>query len=399
MTNSSNNIEERTTIDLDYLTPNKFFIYPLYSDGGEKILDARVSLTNEKINEIRGKYGKYVYYINSVASPVVSREKIDRAINLSAEIMREILHSDKLDSETYHKSEMAMESIISDLTKADVMALNFLKKLKNYEEYLFHHSVNVGVLSALLAKKMDRFSNDEIKQIGLGGYLIDIGQMKIDKQLLKHNGAYNVADQIKMKRHPQLGYELLKKIPDVNPIVTQTVLFHHEKFNERGYYGLPYANLPLPPKIASLCDVYDALTSQRPYRDAYTPAYALRHIVNSINVNFSYELVSTFINYLGGILNNNQSFYGKKDLCELNTNEIAVVKDVGRMDYLKPVVFIFCRFNKIKNQISVKFSNRPIEVNLELQLERHVTKFITNSSQIEALKARMEKSKALHDYL
>jgi len=392
-------IELKTPIDLDYIKPDKSFIYPLYSETGELILESRAVLTAERIREIKQKYGNIIYYINTIEAPLIPKKNIENAVAMSREILNEILNYDKLTAESYAKTEKMIDTLVSGINASDIIALNLLKQLKSYEEYLYHHSVNVGILSALMAKKTGKYDGEGIKNIALGAFLIDIGQMKIDKQLLKHSGTYTISEMEKMKRHPQLGYELLKQIAGVNPIVSQTVLFHHEKMNDRGYYRLPYENLPLPPKIASLCDIFDALTSQRPYRDAYTVTYALKHLVNAINIDFNHELVSIFINHLGSTLNNNRPFYSKNDFCELNTNEIALIKEFGRHDTLKPVILTFSRFHKVKNQLSINFYRRPIEIDLQKDPDRYITKFITGKNQIESLKINLTRKKILLDYI
>jgi hypothetical protein len=168
------------------------------------------------------------------------------------------------------------------------------------------------------------------------------------------------------------------------------VLFHHEKFNNRGYYGLPYENLPDFPKIVSICDIYDALTSKRPFRDAVSIEYALKAIVNTIDVHFDYDIISDFINKVAPILNHSQSFYTKNDFCELNTQELAMIRDLGQKDYLKPRVTVFCKFVRDGNRLSVNFYQKPIQVDLDGDNERRMSKIISNEAQIAAIKKKLE---------
>lgn len=382
---------KRIKIDLDYLKPNSSFIYPLISEVGDIVLPARVALTSDKISIIKARYGNILYYNDHGHMAVIPTFRMQIARNKSKEIMNEIANSHKINKIAYHEAEMVMTDIVNDLTSTDIVALNLLKDLKTHEEYIYNHSVNVGILSAVLARMIGTFNKDEIKNIAVGAYLHDIGQMQLDKNLLEKEGKYNITDIQKMKRHPQLGYETLKKIKDVHPIVLQSILFHHERYNNHGYYALPYENLPVYPKIVGICDIYDALTSKRPFRNAIEPSNALKAILNAINIHFDYQLVNIFINKLGPVLNNTQSFYTHNDICELNTQELAIIKDFGIDDMLKPKVIIFCKFQRTGEQIMARFYDNPLEIDLSHDPDnRYMIKIINNYKQLKSIQKKLE---------
>ncbi len=383
-------VPRKIKIDLDYLSPNNSFIYPLYASTGEKILEARVILTAEKIREVRERYGNILFYTDSGDRAVIPSYRMKIAYNKAKEIMDEILHTEKLTRTAFRDAEKVVEEIVNDLNTTEINAISLLKDLKSHEEYLYNHSVNVGILTAVFAKKRSAFSGDELKYITLGSYLHDIGSTRLDKQLLHKEGKYTVSEIQKMKRHPQLGYEILKNIEKVSPIVLQTVLFHHEKFNNRGYYGLPYENLPDFPKLTSICDIFDALTSNRPYRDAFSPTVALKSIVNTINVHFDYGIVSDFINNVGRLVNNSQNFYSRNDFCELSTQELAIIRDFGLKDIMKPKVTVFCKFLRQGGKLSVSFYKSPVEVDLIHDKDRHMTKIISNETQIATIREKLK---------
>jgi hypothetical protein len=230
---------------------------------------------------------------------------------------------------------------------------------------------------------------EELKSLLLGAFLHDIGKMKLDKQLLNKKGKLNVTEFQKMKRHPQLGYEIIKSVATSDVIVQQCILFHHEKFNNKGYYGLPYENLPNYPKIISICDVFDALTSRRPYRMAISPANALKILLNSISNHFDYELVSKFINIVGPFVNNTRHFYGKHEICELNTQELALIIGLGEKDILKPEIIVFCKYQKTRSKINVKFYDRPFRIKLENETKRIMTNILSNEYQVYSIKNRL----------
>lgn len=379
-------IRKKVKINLEYLSPNASFIYPLYSEGGEKIVEPRVILTDKKIAQIISQFGKIVYYVDSGERAVIPVYRMKIAYNTAKEIMEEIAKTEKLGKSTFREAEKLVEDIISDLNVSEIEAVNLIKDLKSYDEYLYNHSVNVGILAAIFAKKLDQFSSEEVKNLTLGAYLLDIGLKKIDKQLLNKEDKLNITETQKIKRHPQLGYEILNKMGSIDPIVLQSVLLHHEKFNNRGYYQLPYEHLPLYPKIVSICDVYDALTSERPYRkDPFSPREALKLILNSIEVHYHYELVSSFVNLMNYLLNSEQFFYSVNDICELNTNELALIREPNVQDLLKPRILVFCKFYKEKNKTSVNFYRKPFGINLAEDNSRRMRKILNNQRQIDQI--------------
>jgi HD-GYP domain-containing protein (c-di-GMP phosphodiesterase class II) len=380
--------QQKVKINIDYLRPNSKIIYALYSIDGTKIHDDRVVLTPQKLDLIKNEYGNIIYALKVNKKGIISQKNLDSALNKSKEIIEEIATTEKLTKRAYNEAEKVIDNIISDLDSSEIEAINLLKNLKSYEEYVYQHSVNVGILAAVFAR-LKGFSDDEIKFLTLGAYLLDIGLTKIDKYLLKKDSKYTVSEMQKMKQHPQFGYEIIKNISGIDKIVLQTVLFHHEKHNYKGYYQLPYDLLPISPKIVSICDIYDALTTPRPYRHSVSPTNALRFLVNSIDIHFDYDLISDFINHLSPLLDNTQSFYKKNDFCELNTKELAMIMDFSLKDYLKPRVMVFCKFQKKRDSISVKFYDNPEYINLEDDNKRLLTKIIDNKKHINAIRAKL----------
>ncbi len=380
---------QRLQIDLNYLGNNNILIYPLYSENGEKILDARAVLSPERVNGIIEKYGNIVYYSFSEEMSNIPNHRISAAFYQSREIEEEILKTDKLSKNSYNKAENLIENVLDDLHTSDTDTIKLLKDLNSFDDYTYNHSVNVLLLTAVFATKMGKFTTQELKGLLLGAYLHDIGKLKIDKQLLNKKGKLTVSEYQKMKRHPQLGYELIRNVAENDKIVQQVVLFHHEKYNNKGYYNLPYENLPLYPKLVSICDVFDALTTNRPYRLAVSPAHAFKVILNSLNVQFDFQIISDFVNKLGSILNNSQFFYSKFDICELNSQELAIIMDYGKEDILKPDVIVFCKFEKSKNNLNVRFYDKPKLIKIRESENLLMSRILTNKRQIDSLKDKL----------
>lgn len=392
--------KKRVEIDLDYIMPETSFIYPLYSYDGEKLLDEREVLTQSKIKAIREKYGNKVYYSlsDSRDSKILPSIVYDKTLNRSKDFFDDIIFSGKFTKDSYKKSEEIIEDILKDLNSRELVAINLLKDMRNYDEYLYYHSVNVGLLSALLARKIRVYKGDEIKKVVLGAYLSDLGKIQIDKRIIDKPDRLSTEENIQIRLHPQLGYNMIKIIEGIDPIILQTVLFHHERFDDEGYYSLPYESLPTSPKIVAICDTYDALTSPKPYRQAYSSSEALKIILNSVDKQFDRHIVSTFINLMGTLLNNSMSFYKKGDFCILNTGELAIIRDINSIDLMSPKIIIFAKFEKSDSSTSIKFFQNPIEVDLMNDFNRKLSNIILHKKLIDLIRDKLKEKKLLSDY-
>jgi len=392
--------KKRVIIDLDYIMPDTSFVYPIYSSEGEKLLNEREVLTAQKIKLIKEKCGSKVYYSpNERESRLMSDYVYTKVFNKTKEVMDAVLYTDKFTRDGYKKSEELVLDLLEALNSKEVEAISLLKDIKNFDEYLYYHSINVGLLTALMVRRKRKFNKDETKNIVLGAYLADLGKVKLEKTVLDKPDKLSEDEMMEMHLHPQIGYNIVKSLEDINPIVLQTILFHHEQFDDEGYYSLPYETLPSSPKIVSICDMYDALTSPRPFRQPYSPSESMKIILNSTDKKFDRELVSDFLNGMGSLLNNSQFFYRKGDFCILNTNEVALISDISKMDIMKPKVMIFARYDYSGEKATIRFYENPIEVDLMKDLNRKLDSIIMHRKLIDAITKRLVEKKTLIDFL
>lgn len=395
----SNESSKRVVIDLDYIMPDTIFIYPIFSSDGEMLLREREVLTAQKIKMIKEKIGSKVYYNIPEDAGTLPEKIYTGAIVKTKELMDDVLYSDKLTRDGYNKSEELVGEILDHLNSKELSALSLLKNIRSFDEYLYYHSINVGLLTAFMIKRRKKFTPEEVKNIVLGAYLADLGKVKLEKTILDKPEKLSEVDLIKIHLHPQLGYNIVKALEDINPIVLQTILFHHEQYDDDGYYSLPYESLPSSPKITSICDMYDALTSPRPFRNAFTPSESMKFILNSTDKKFDRELVSDFLNGMGSILNNSHYFYRKGDFCILNTNEVSLVSDIPKIDVMVPKVIVFARYDYSGEKATIRFYDNPIEVDLAKDEHRKLESIIIHKNLIEALRKKLIEKKTLIDYL
>ena len=160
-----------------------------------------------------------------------------------------------------------------------------LLTISDHDMYTYTHSVNVGVLSLLLARKYFGGSDrHNLRELGVGFFLHDLGKIHIDPAIINKEGKLTFDELQTMRRHPLYGFNILN---DANQLTTECkliILEHHEKEDGSGYpYGLYGGEIHVYARICSLVDTYDALTTDRPYRSKMHPFQALNIIKAGIN--------------------------------------------------------------------------------------------------------------------
>lgn len=154
-----------------------------------------------------------------------------------------------------------------------------LSVLKELDAITYKHSINVACYAVQFAKFIGHNYNESL--IYYSGLLHDIGKVQIGAKILNKLSALNKDEFDIIKQHPSIGYSILQKA-DLPKEVLEAVLFHHERYCGEGYpTGIEANNIPLIARIISICDVYDALTSDRSYRKAYSMDEALQIMVSS----------------------------------------------------------------------------------------------------------------------
>ncbi len=192
----------------------------------------------------------------------------------------------------------AAEEIVASL-KRNPEAIISLTQLKGYDEYTFTHSVNVGILIAATAKMMG-FSDEEASFAGMGGLLHDIGKMKIPEYIINKPGTLSDSEYEAVKRHTMLGIEMVNSMKAIPDITKKVVLQHHERCDGKGYpFGIRTERIHEIGLVAGAVDVYDALTSDRVYKTAWSPQKALALLFKGIGNDFEGDIVQTFTKQLG----------------------------------------------------------------------------------------------------
>jgi HD-GYP domain-containing protein (c-di-GMP phosphodiesterase class II) len=230
-------------------------------------------------------------------------------------------------SQIVRQLDMVVSELVDVLLK-DQRAIVNISDLKSYDDYTYHHSLSVAVLSIAIGKYLS-FNRLELNRLGMSAIMHDIGKTSIPLAIINKSTKLNREEYSLMKTHSPEGYDYLQRTTIGDDEIRRSVLLHHEKIDGTGYpYGAKGQEIPVWSRIISVADVYDALTSDRPYRKPMPSAEALEYIMGGIDSSFDYDVVSAFVKKV--------ELYPVGSFVELSTGETAVV--LGSEYPFRPVV-------------------------------------------------------------
>ena len=251
----------------------------------------------------------------------ITKEVIKESIASFRSITFNLLNgNDSIDFDSCKNSIIA----IYEQIKTNPSALINLLDIKNHDDYTFCHSINVGIISLALAQKMGD-PDQEVKLIGLGGFLHDIGKIAIPASLINKTTVLSEEEKRIMKSHPSHSYRIMKLDKNLNRRIVNMAYEHHERFDGKGYpLGISGDKLDDYSVIVALADVYDALTTVRSYKPAFSPEESIQVIETYTGTHFAPRIAEKFIYDIQNSLAA-KSQLTKGSLVLLSTNELAQI--------------------------------------------------------------------------
>lgn len=328
-------LSDRTKLETDKQIQKviKYGIRELYIDT-DKGLDIDDAPTRREADQqIQSEFGRLHAPAAAPNGSGGFKAELARAHQLVGEAKlttKKLMHDVKLGK----RMEMnQVESTVDKMTDSILRnkdALVSLLRIKEVDEYTYVHSISVSALCISFAQGLG-FDSTKIKQIGIGGLLHDIGKMKVPLDILNKPGPLSEKEFEVMKRHVKDGESALQQYPNLDQECTCVTSHHHERLDGTGYPdGLKGNEISEFGQIAAIVDIYDALSSERCYKNAMPPTDALKKLFEWSQTYLNRELVEKFIAHLG--------IYPIGTLVRLENLLLAVVIDHGEKNLLHPVV-------------------------------------------------------------
>ncbi len=217
------------------------------------------------------------------------------ATRMVALVMEEVRKGNKIQVKALNP---VVEDIVTSIFR-NRNALIGLMRIRRKDKYTYEHSVSMSVLLTAFGQHLG-MSEEDLVQVGIGGLLMDIGKVRIPPGILGKPGKLSDQELALIHRHVEYGREILETTPEIPPIALDIAKDHHERLDGSGYpEGKRGDDISFYGMMAAIVDVYDAISTNRVYRNGISPHTALKMLVKRKNTDFQGELVYNFVHCVG----------------------------------------------------------------------------------------------------
>jgi len=267
-------------------------------------LDIKVTVNNKKIMEI---YNKSVHDLDGVFTLIKNNEPVNsEGIDTIVTVIHQLLNDNSEDLRLITISEYKTKNLLAQ------------------------SSLNCMILSLLIGLQLKMVSH-KLLHLAVAALLHDIGMLKIPEKLLSKGGELSPAELSQIKSHTILSYKLITKTFKYPEEVGRIALFHHERWDGRGYpRGISGNEIPIASRILSISDAFEAMVRDRPYRDSMIGYKAIKEILNDNSRRFDASIIKVFIKSMG--------LYPLGSIVILNNGTIGRVKKIHGESPLRPYI-------------------------------------------------------------
>jgi HD-GYP domain-containing protein (c-di-GMP phosphodiesterase class II) len=220
------------------------------------------------------------YQLRNLVTPAKRAEynRAVRSVARSKSVVGKLFDAARLGNDIPVAEALKLVEEIDEMFERGESMLLDVVRMKTADEYTYLHSVAVCALMLKFARYLD-MPADEMRECGLAGLLHDVGKMRIPASMLHKPGSLTDEEFEVVKSHAQQGFQTLQSVPDLPVAALDVALLHHEKIDGSGYpLGLSGEQIPHIARMGAICDVYDALTSDRAYKAAWEPTKAIERM-------------------------------------------------------------------------------------------------------------------------
>ncbi len=227
-----------------------------------------------------------------------------------------------------------IEDVLYELSSAKNQQLEYID-IKNVDNYLYSSAFNTAILSVLIGWEIG-LGNEMIRHLFMGALFHDIGLALLPNGVIYKKGELSKQEKIQILMHPKTGHTYLKEHAFLSAYVKAIALQHHEHIDGSGYPNrTPKNEIHQLAQIVGIADIYDAMTSDRPYRRALSPSEAIEYILGTAGRHYDLDIVNIFVKKINP--------YPSGSLVKLNTGQVAVVDMVPKELPLRPDIRVISR--------------------------------------------------------
>lgn len=287
---------------MEFVEPGAVLGQTILDDMNRPLLKEGTILTSSYINRLKA-YGYTSIYLNDPLTYDISIEEFvprDLKTNLLAgvrKVFTEVRKSSRLDSIMADKTVYALVDLFKDVLDAvsgDTLFELHMGSILNKDSGLLEHSFNVALFSTIIASASG-LNATKIKDIGIGALLHDIGKIVIPESILNKAGPLSPEEWVEIKKHPLVGYDIIRKQSAFSVLSAHCALQHHERLDGTGYpRSLKGDEIHLVGKITGIADVFEAMTAPRPYKKPILPGDVMEYLFTHSQDWFDPELIELF---------------------------------------------------------------------------------------------------------
>jgi len=309
-------------IPCSFLMPGVEVASHVYDNDGRVLLAKGVRLTEAYINALVKKGIPSIYIEDEISKDIIISDVVLEETRVQASnCIKKTINSActrlvNRDAINLREIKSTTSEIVSQLLENKRMIYDIID-IRSVDDYLFGHSVNVCVLSLMAGISLN-YGRTQLEQLAVGALLHDIGKALVPYQILNKPGILTEKEFKEIKKHPEYSLELLRKNSSIDSVSRIIAYEHHEKYNGEGYpSGKSGKDILDMSQIVGMVDMYDAITSNRCYREGMPPNEAYELLSGAGDSYFKYEIVRAFLSKVAA--------YPSGTVVELSTDQIAIV--------------------------------------------------------------------------
>lgn len=323
---------KKVFVSMDECTPGMQIAETVLNEYGAVIVAENMVLDRYMIDKIKAMgVVKIKVYDNANDVIVASGTELFRAqYNENVSLVKDILHDISSGKEIDPvKVDNISDSIIARINEnRDIV--RSINQLRSIDDYTYTHSVNVSLLCMMIGKWL-RFDFYKVKNLVYAGFLHDIGKGKISSELLNKPGALTKDEFEEIKKHPVYGFKLAETIGGLDDAILKGILMHHEREDGSGYpFGVKSPQIPEFAKIIAVADIYDAMTSNRVYKEKESPFEVFELMERDSFGILDPKITRVFLS--------NIAAYYIGDFVKLNTGDIGEIIYINPSHISQPIV-------------------------------------------------------------